>query len=233
MRRGVVAVLALLVLVAAVGPVHAQRITGQIVGTVTDTSGGALPGVTVNLKGEAVVGVQTATTNEKGFYRFVNLPPGTYTVTFSPVRVLDREPSGGQGERRPGHRREREPRRRACGGGHGRRRGPRGGHPDQHRQHQLRQGLGPQRARATLQHVRPARGGSRAFPRPPRAPRICPPSDPAATRTRSRSTGRTSRRPPPVRPGPIPTPTPSRRSRFSPSAPRPSTATSPAPSSTW
>jgi outer membrane receptor protein involved in Fe transport len=83
MRRSLVAVLAFLSLVAAVGPLHAQRITGQIVGTVTDTSGGALPGVTVTLKGEAVVGVQTATTNEKGFYRFVNLPPGTYSLSFA------------------------------------------------------------------------------------------------------------------------------------------------------
>src|SRR5262249_35453294 len=82
MRRSVVAVLALL-LAAAVVPLQAQRITGQIVGTVTDASGAVLPGVTVTLKGEAIVGTQTATTTEKGFYRFVNLPPGSYNLSFA------------------------------------------------------------------------------------------------------------------------------------------------------
>jgi outer membrane receptor protein involved in Fe transport len=83
MRRSLVAVLALLLPVVAAGPLQAQRTTGQIVGTVTDTSGAALPGATVTLKGETIVGEQTSTTNEKGFYRFVNLPPGVYTVTFT------------------------------------------------------------------------------------------------------------------------------------------------------
>src|SRR6185369_1103940 len=57
--------------------------TGQIVGTVTDDTGAALPGVTVTLKGPEVVGQQTSMTNEKGFYRFPALPPGVYTLTYS------------------------------------------------------------------------------------------------------------------------------------------------------
>jgi hypothetical protein len=60
----------------------AQRVTGQIVGTVTDDTGAALPGVTVTLKGPAVVGVQTSVANERGFYRFAALPPGTYMLSF-------------------------------------------------------------------------------------------------------------------------------------------------------
>ena len=64
-------------------PLYAQRTTGQIVGTVTDESGGALPGVQVSLTGPTVVGTQTATTNDDGFYRFVALPPGAYTLTFT------------------------------------------------------------------------------------------------------------------------------------------------------
>ena len=51
--------------------------------TVTDDTGAALPGVTVTLKGPSIVGQQTRPTNEKGFYRFAALPPGTYSVTYS------------------------------------------------------------------------------------------------------------------------------------------------------
>jgi outer membrane receptor protein involved in Fe transport len=93
MRRSLVVVPALLMLIAIAHPALAQRITGTIVGTVTDASGAVLPGVTITLKGEAIVGAQTATTNEKGFYRFVGLPPGTYSLNFhiSGFTVLNRE----------------------------------------------------------------------------------------------------------------------------------------------
>ena len=52
-------------------------------GTVTDESGAVLPGVTVALKGEAVVGTQTAVSGPQGVYRFPALPPGTYDLTFT------------------------------------------------------------------------------------------------------------------------------------------------------
>ncbi|MEO8678206.1 MAG: TonB-dependent receptor [Vicinamibacterales bacterium] len=48
---------------------------------VTDESGAVLPGVTVTLKGRAVSGTPTTTTNEAGIYRFLNLSPGAYDVT--------------------------------------------------------------------------------------------------------------------------------------------------------
>ncbi|HSB62338.1 MAG TPA: TonB-dependent receptor [Vicinamibacteria bacterium] len=80
-RFGLLCVAGALLLAAV--PAFAQRTTGQIVGTVTDESGGALPGVTVSLSGPTIVGTQTSTTNEDGFYRFVALPPGAYTLTFS------------------------------------------------------------------------------------------------------------------------------------------------------
>ncbi len=64
-------------------PVAAQRTTGSLVGTVHDESGGVLPGVLVSLKGATVVGTQTATTNEAGYYRFPALPPGTYAIAFT------------------------------------------------------------------------------------------------------------------------------------------------------
>lgn len=77
---GLASVGVLVVLLAA--PVHAQRITGQVTGTVKDESGAVLPGVAVSLAGEKVVGTQTAITNASGFYRFVSLPPGSYELAF-------------------------------------------------------------------------------------------------------------------------------------------------------
>jgi catechol 2,3-dioxygenase-like lactoylglutathione lyase family enzyme len=61
----------------------AQVQTGSIVGAVSDSSGGVLPGVTVTLGGERLIGgVQTFTTDENGSYRFDRLPPGEYLVKF-------------------------------------------------------------------------------------------------------------------------------------------------------
>ena len=80
MRR-MLAVCALLFLVAA--PAWAQRTTGAISGTVKDTSGAVLPGVTITVTGPNIVGAQTSTTNGEGFYRFLNLPPGEYQVAFT------------------------------------------------------------------------------------------------------------------------------------------------------
>jgi hypothetical protein len=82
MRRSVTAALAVLGLVVA-SPVMAQRTTGAISGTVLDASGGALPGVTVTVSGANIVGTQTATTTEHGYYRFINLPPGEYQLGFT------------------------------------------------------------------------------------------------------------------------------------------------------
>ena len=68
----------------AVAPsAFAQRTTGTLAGTVTDESGAVLPGVTVSLKGEMVVGTQTTQSGPQGLYRFGALPAGTYDVSFS------------------------------------------------------------------------------------------------------------------------------------------------------
>jgi outer membrane receptor protein involved in Fe transport len=76
-------VAAVALVLGVVSPVFAQRVTGNLVGTVKDATGAVLPGVTVSLTGEKIVGTQTATTNEEGFYRFTALPPGTYDLAFS------------------------------------------------------------------------------------------------------------------------------------------------------
>ena len=81
---------ALLLLLTA--PVFAQSTTsGSLSGTVTDSSGAALPGVTIELSGTAMQGVRTTVTDASGSYRFVNVPPGeSYSVKanlsgFAPV----------------------------------------------------------------------------------------------------------------------------------------------------
>ena len=47
-------------------------------------SGAALPGVTVEATSPALIEkVRTAVSDERGLFRIVNLPPGTYSVTFA------------------------------------------------------------------------------------------------------------------------------------------------------
>jgi hypothetical protein len=56
----------------------------SITGVATDTSGGVLPGVTVEAASTALIeGVRATVTDGTGQYRIVELRPGTYTVTFT------------------------------------------------------------------------------------------------------------------------------------------------------
>ena len=59
----------------------AQTITGQIAGRVTDSSGGALPGVTVTVLNENTGFTVTRVTDGSGAYVFTNLRVGRYTVS--------------------------------------------------------------------------------------------------------------------------------------------------------
>ncbi len=77
-RVGVVALLGCLSLFCAVG-VRAQN-TADIVGTVTDTSGGVLPGASVTLTNTGTNVSQNAVTTSSGDYVFTLLQVGTYTV---------------------------------------------------------------------------------------------------------------------------------------------------------
>jgi hypothetical protein len=60
-----------------------QATTGNIIGTLTDPSGAAIPGVTVKILNNATAVMTTATTDRSGNYTATHLLPGTYTVTFS------------------------------------------------------------------------------------------------------------------------------------------------------
>lgn len=57
--------------------------TAALTGTVTDSSGAAVPGVTVTVAGPSLIGGSRSTVTEAdGSYRFPALPPGTYMVTY-------------------------------------------------------------------------------------------------------------------------------------------------------
>ncbi len=62
----------------------AARAQSSIAGTVKDTSGAVLPGVTVEVSSPALIeGTKAATTDGSGAFRIVDLRPGMYTVKFT------------------------------------------------------------------------------------------------------------------------------------------------------
>ncbi|MPZ19336.1 MAG: hypothetical protein GEV06_15685 [Luteitalea sp.] len=70
----------LFLLVPAAG--LAQLDQGRLVGTVRDTQGAVLAGVTVTATSPALIGAQATVSELDGTYRFAALPPGRYTVAF-------------------------------------------------------------------------------------------------------------------------------------------------------
>ena len=65
-------------------PAAASAQTSAIAGSVKDTSGAVLPGVTVEASSPALIEkVRSATTDGAGQYKITTLRPGTYTVTFT------------------------------------------------------------------------------------------------------------------------------------------------------
>ena len=56
---------------------------GELKGYVVDEQGAAVVGAKLTLTSPALMGERTAESNESGFYRFINLPPGVYTLTVS------------------------------------------------------------------------------------------------------------------------------------------------------
>ena len=73
--------LALLMGCLAASPAAAQRQLGAIQGTISDQTGGVLPGVTVTATNRATGESRTTVTNESGIFRLGSLDPGTYDVT--------------------------------------------------------------------------------------------------------------------------------------------------------
>jgi hypothetical protein len=76
--------LALVAIVAlSASSVLAQQTLGGITGEVSDTSGSVIPNATVTVLSEQTGLTREVKTNGSGEYLFVNLPIGTYTLTYS------------------------------------------------------------------------------------------------------------------------------------------------------
>ena len=69
-----------MVCVVLVVPLYGQVERASIVGTVTDSSGAAMPGVQVEVTNEATNTTTRLVTDGAGSYSAVNLIPGSYTV---------------------------------------------------------------------------------------------------------------------------------------------------------
>ena len=79
-RKTFAALWLLAILVASAGVAAAQEFRGTIEGTVTDSTGGVLPGVTVTVTNTATAVQQDVVTDESGRYRVLYLNPGSYSV---------------------------------------------------------------------------------------------------------------------------------------------------------
>ena len=83
-RRSILQFLAILLVALAwmtsADPVHAQATRATLLGTITDQSGAALPGITVTATETRTNVSHTTTTNATGNYTFPNIPDGVYNV---------------------------------------------------------------------------------------------------------------------------------------------------------
>src|ERR1700739_994470 len=62
---------------------HGQQTLGGITGTVFDSNRGAIPATKVTAVGDQTKLTRTQQSNENGAYSLVNLPIGSYTLTFT------------------------------------------------------------------------------------------------------------------------------------------------------
>src|SRR5713226_1296458 len=61
-------------------PAYGQTVTSSLSGTVADTSGASVPDAKVVLMNEGTMTSQTATSNASGYFSFVAIQPGKYTL---------------------------------------------------------------------------------------------------------------------------------------------------------
>jgi hypothetical protein len=85
MRTRAVLLFAVLLAIAArtTAAAQTQITTGVIQGTVVDSSGASVPGVTVEARNVDTNLVRTLVTEADGRFVFLQLPPGNYRVTFT------------------------------------------------------------------------------------------------------------------------------------------------------
>ena len=80
MLRGIMTFLFVLSLASLAGA-QGQAVNGAIEGTVTDESGGVLPGVVVTVTNVDTGETRSVVTNDRGVYRAPLLPLGAYRVS--------------------------------------------------------------------------------------------------------------------------------------------------------
>jgi Carboxypeptidase regulatory-like domain len=83
LKARILPVLILVIALTVAPSLFAQAISGDLVGSVLDASGAAIPNATVAVTNVATGVVFNATSNMSGDFRVPNLPPGTYTITGS------------------------------------------------------------------------------------------------------------------------------------------------------
>lgn len=75
----------LIVLFCAGLSVLAQETSGEIQGTVKDTTGAVVPNASVSIKGVSIGFNRTVQSDDNGHYRVRQIPPGTYTISVAAV----------------------------------------------------------------------------------------------------------------------------------------------------
>ena len=78
--RAFARLLGVLVLIAGWASPGLAQTQGGVTGTVTDTSGAAIPGADVTVTNMATSGTRHTVTNTEGVYNFPGLPPGSYQL---------------------------------------------------------------------------------------------------------------------------------------------------------
>ena len=100
-RSTLLVFLAIAVFLGCANSVFAQGVaTAQLNGTVTDPSGGAVSGATIDLRNVATNTTSTATTNDSGYYVFASVTPGTYELKDYRQRLRELHPNRHRPHRR-------------------------------------------------------------------------------------------------------------------------------------
>ena len=73
-------IVTLLVLIVATASVVFAQANAKVSGTVTDPNGAAVPGASVKLINQATKIESATTSNEDGYFNFVNVNPAMYTL---------------------------------------------------------------------------------------------------------------------------------------------------------
>lgn len=92
-QKSIIFALILFAAVAFAVPAFSQETTGAVEGVVKDATGAVIAKASVVLTGEKLIGSKVILTDNSGYYRFINIDPGTYTLTVTApgFSVLKRE----------------------------------------------------------------------------------------------------------------------------------------------